>query len=583
MVMTSNICQLNDGTKENMSTGAWKFKELKFPKPDLEVFLHLYKDATERVEAAKHGDDIIEILFEVDELSRRVTDLLTSTMIRHSMDTTNERYMHDQQWYEENQPSFMKAILDFNDAIYNSPYKDYVKERVGPMYFVKTDIKRKTFCEENIPLQQREFELLGEYDALMATCQEEVLGEPRSFGALQSLFSHEDREVRKTAFQAFAKFLKNNEEQLEKIWDELLKVRNQMGKNLGYDNYIPLAYLERLRLDYTQEDVARFRQQVVDEIVPLCTKLFERQKERLGLDELKFYDERVLFADGNAKPLGDADYLFNETVKMLRDMSPETDEFINFMLEHELIDYETRPDKALREYATILPARKAPFVFYHFDGTPSGLKSFHEGLGYAFAGYKASRRQHLEEYYASSSDIMEIHAMSMVQFANKYADSFFGEDAQKYVYSVLHNYLSFIPFSVAVDEFQHICYANMDMTPKERTRVWRDLENKYMPWRNYDNDEFMERGGYWYHKPHFFFHPFFYIEYSLATINAMEMYRKYEERPGTAWKEYLELTDLGGSKGYLETLELSKLTPPFLDGAVKNAIQYVKTILEDYA
>lgn len=566
-----------------MNTGAWTFSELKFPRPNLDVFTHLYQEAIEKIENAKDGNDILEVLFEVDALSRRITDVLSATMIRHTIDTSDERYKNDHRWFEEHRPLFMKAILDFKEAIYNSPHKDFVEEKIGSMFFVKNDVKRQTYCEDNLPLQQREAELMGEYEAIISSCQEEVLGEPQSFGALQALFSHEDREVRRAAFKAFSKFLEDNEEKLENIWAELITVRNQMGKNLGFDNYVPLAYLDRLRLAYGQEEVANFRKQVLEEIVPLCTKLYEFQAKNLGIDEVKAYDENILFDDGNAKPLGDKKYMFEKTVEMLRDMSPETDEFIGFMLEHELIDYETRPNKAPREYATIMPSRKAPFLFYHFDGSPTGLKNLHEGLGYAFAGYKASRRQYLEEYYASSSEIMEIHAMSMVHFANKYAEHFFGEDADKYVFSILHNYITFIPFSVAVDEFQHICYENPDMTPRERTQAWRDLEKKYMPWRKYDeDDEFMERGGYWYHKPHFFFHPFYYIEYSLATINAMEMYQKYEERPGTAWKEYLELTDLGGSKSYLETLKRSALTPAFEDGAVANSMKYVKNILHEY-
>ena len=566
-----------------MNSRTWTFSELKIPRPNLDVFNHLYQEAIEKIGNAKDGNDILEVLFEVDALSRRITDVLSATMIRHTIDTSDERYEQDHLWFEEHRPLFTKSILDFNDAIYNSPHKEFVEERIGSMFFVKNDIKKKTFCEDNIPLQQREAELMGEYEAIISSCQEEVLGEPQSFGALQALFSHEDREVRKAAFKAFSKFLESNEEKLEQIWDELLKVRDQMGKNLGYDNYIPLAYLDRLRLSYGQKELESFRQQVLDEIVPLCTKLYEFQAKNLGLDEIKVYDEEILFGDGNAKPLGDSKYMFQKTVDMLRDMSPETDEFIGFMLEHELIDYEIRPEKAPRSYATIMPSRKAPFLFYHFDGSPASLKNLPEGIGYAFAGYKASRRQYLEEYYASSSDIMEIHAMSMVHFANKYAEHFFGEDADKYVFSIFHNYITFIPFSVAVDEFQHICYENLDMTPKERTQVWRDLEKKYMPWRKYDeDDEYMQRGGYWYHKPHFFFHPFYYIEYSLATINAMEMYQKYEERPGTAWKEYLELTDLGGSKSYLETLERSALTPAFEEGAVANSMKYVKNILHEY-
>ena len=566
-----------------MNTGTWTFKELKFPRPDLEVFRALYKDALDRVHQAKNGDDIVELLFEVDELSRRITDVLTATMIHHTMDMEDERYAQDQHWFDENQHLFIKEIVDFNEAIYNSPYKDYVEEVIGPMYFVKTDIKSKTFCEDNVPLQQREAELLGEYQQIMDSCQAEILGEQTNFMGLQDLFTHDDREVRKAAFKAFSDFLADNEERLEEIWGELLVVRDKQGKNLGFENYIPLAYMERLRLSYGPKEIEAFRKQVLEEIVPICSKIYEFQAKNLGLDEIKVYDESLLFKDGNAKPAGDVEYMFNETVKMLRDMSPETDEFISFMLDHDLIDYEERPGKAGRAYATVLPARKAPFVFYHFNGTPPSLRSFHEGIGYAFAAYKASRKQHLEEYYASSSDIMEIYAMSMVLLANKYAEQFFGDDARKYVFANLYNYITFIPFSVAVDEFQHICYGNLDMTPEERTKAWRELEKKYMPWRKYDDeDEFMEKGGYWYHKPHLFLYPFYYIEYSLATINAMEMYQKYVERPSTAWKEYLELADLGGSRNYLETLSKAKLTPAFEEGAVAKSIEYVKSVLEDY-
>ena len=173
--------------------------------------------------------------------------------------------------------------------------------------------------------------------------------------------------------------------------------------------------------------------------------------------------------------------------------------------------------------------------------------------------------------------------MAMIQFVNKYADRLFGEDAWKYEFGNLQYFMTFIPFGVAVDEFQHICYDNPNLTPKERTYEWHKLEEKYMPWRKYeDDDEFMNRGGYWYHKVHFFSHPLYYIEYSLATVNAMQMYRKFVERPGTAWAEYLELTDMGGSKSCTEILKQANLTPAYEEGAVKESISYVKSVLKKY-
>ena len=564
-----------------MSAGSWKFKDLKFPRPNLEVVKEFYKDAIERINEAEDGDDVLEILFEVDEMTRKSKDLITAAFIHYTLDTTNEQFEEEQRWIDENQPLFTKAAMEFNEALYNSPFKEYIKQKVGPMYFVNMELNKKTFSDECIPLRQRESELVAEYQRLIASCQEEVKGEKRTFMELQNLFSDKDREVRRDSFRAFSAFLTRHEDELEKIWDELIQIRTQIGKKLGYENYIPVAYMERGRLDYGAEEVANFRKQVVEEIVPLCSKLYEDQAKRLGLDKVMVYDESVVFSDGNAKPLGDKDYMFERIVEMLREMSPETDEFITFMLEHELVDYETRPGKATRQYTTLIASRKAPFIFAHFDGSPLSVQLLAEGIGHAFAAYRASRRQYLSDYYSSFADIMEIHSMAMVQFANKYADRLFGDDAWKYEYANLQDFMTFIPFSVAVDEYQHICYEHPELTPKERLETWHRLEETYLPWRKYeDDDDFMNRGGYWYHKVHFFVYPLYYIEYALATINAMEMYKKYVEHPGTAWKEYLEITDVGGSKRVKDILEKANLTPAYKDGAVATAISYVKNVLE---
>ncbi len=566
-----------------MNGNSWKFSEIKVPRPRFDMVKSLYEDAIERIKNAGSADDVLEVVFETNLLVCRVREMFEIVSIRHAMDTLDERYADDQKWADENQPIFDKLEVDFKETVYDSPYRSEVEEQIGHMYFTKTDIKRKTICEEAIPLRQREQELIDEYDNILFESKKTVDGKENSFIDLQELFSHEDRNIRKAAFKAFSEILSENEDRLEKVWDELVKVRTQIANVLGYDSYVPVGYLERERLDYGREDIARFRQQVLDEIVPLCNKLYEAQAKRLGIDRVMVYDENFVFPDGNAKPVGDPEYMMDQVVNMLREMGSETDEFISYILDHDLMDYTPRPEKALREFYTFLPYHKAPFIFEHFNGRAEDVQYLSESLGHAFATYRASRRQPLEEYFYPSSDISEINAMAMIQFVNKYADRLFGRDAWKYEFGNLQYFMTFIPFGVAVDEFQHICYDNPNLSPKERTNEWHKLEEKYMPWRKYDeDDEFMQRGGYWYHKFHFFYAPLYYIEYVLATVNAMEMYRKYIERPGMAWKEYLELIDVGGSKGYLEILEQANLTPAYKDGAVKEAISYVKEFLEKH-
>ena len=172
--------------------------------------------------------------------------------------------------------------------------------------------------------------------------------------------------------------------------------------------------------------------------------------------------------------------------------------------------------------------------------------------------------------------------MRLEQFAYPYAELFFGDKAEQYRTQHLQEALTFVPFGVAVDEFQHIVYENPDMTPEERTSAWSALEKKYMPWRDYGEDnEFFNRGGWWYHKLHIYHYPFYYINYTLTTMGAMEFKKKQAEDKAACWQDYMTLCKLGGSLGYLDTLKAANLANPFKAGGVKRAISYAIEILNE--
>ncbi len=378
--------------------------------------------------------------------------------------------------------------------------------------------------------------------------------------------------MRRGAVRAYAAFYHKNEPRLEEIWDELIAIRNEMGRNLGYENYIPVAYMKQGRTDYGQKEVESFREQVRTVIVPLCQKLYEAQAKRLGVEDFAFYDEKRIFPDGNAVPAGDDDFMVGEAAGMYHEMSPETGEFIDFMIEHELMDLKNKPGKASTGYMTDLRRYKAPFVFSCFNQTIFDMQVLSHELGHAFAGYMAMRSQPLSDYYMESTDIAEIHSMSMEQFAYPYAERFFGDQADKFRFAHLQEAITFVPFGVAVDEFQHICYANPDLTPRERTLEWKKLEEKYMPWRAYEPDDFFDRGGYWYHKLHIYLYPMYYINYTLTTMGAMEFKKKAREDHDSAWADYLNLCKCGGSMSYLETLRYANISNPFEQGSVARAV-----------
>ena len=558
----------------------WKFSELEYKRPDVDELVKFFTDTTEAVKNAKSGEEVLSLIMKTEETSKELSTMFTIVNIRHTLDTGDEFYDKENQWLNETYPTIMPYMLAYNAAIEESSYRPFIEEKLGKQYFVEMELQKKTFCEENIPLMQAEAKLTDEYQSIMAQCQVEFMGEKRNLYGLQKFFEDDDREVRKAAFKAYSDFYHDNEKRLEEIWDELIRIRNEMGRNLGYENYIPVGYMNQGRTDYGKEEVASFREQVRRVLVPFCEKLYEAQAKRLGYDKIYAFDEKKVFPDGNAHPIGDDDFMISEAQKMYHELSPETAEFIDFMIDHELLDLKNKPGKASTGYMTLLPSLSAPFVFSCFNGTIFDMQVLTHELGHAFAGYRACRKQPVETYFFSSTDIAEIHSMSMEQFTYGYAERFFGSDADKYRFAHLQEAMTFVPFGVAVDEFQHICYEHPELTPKERTYEWHKLEEKYMPWRTYDNDEFMERGGYWYHKLHIYLYPFYYINYTLTTMGAMEFKKKYAEDPENAWKDYLALTDVGGSKSYLEILKCANLSVPFEEGAVERACGYAMDILE---
>ena len=559
----------------------WKFSELTYTRPDFDEIRARLAEWTQAVKDASSYEEVRRILFESDEATKAFTSQFTIVSVRHTIDTRDEFYEKENEFLDENFPLLMPAMLALSEAISSSPFRPDLEAEFGSQYFARLDLQKKSFCEANIPLMQKEAKLTDEYQKIMAGCAIEFRGETCNLYGIQKHFEDEDREVRRAAWQAYSDFYRENEPRLEEIWGELIQIRNEMGRNLGFDNFIPLGYMQQGRTDYGMEEVASFREQVRRELVPLCEKLYAAQAKRLGLDRVMVWDEKRVFPDGNAIPAGDDDFMIETARKMYHAISPETGEFIDFMIEHELLDLKNKPGKASTGYMTALDDRKAPFVFSCFNHTIFDMQVLSHELGHAFAGYEAMRHQPISDYYSESTDIAEIHSMAMEQFAYPYAEWFFGADADKYRFQHLQEAITFVPFGVAVDEFQHICYEHPELSPKERTWEWHKLEEKYMPWRTYENDEFMERGGYWYHKLHIYLYPFYYINYTLTTMGAMEFKKKMAEEPEQAWKDYLALCQVGGSKSYLETLRLAHLSVPFEEGAVARSVGYAREILEE--
>jgi M3 family oligoendopeptidase len=497
--------------------------------------------------------------------------------IRNTLDTADAFYDGEMKFFNRAFAMLIPLNKKFLKALLGSPFRAQFEEEFGRQLFSLAEMDQKTQSNRVVLDMIRQGNLENAYKKTVAACKTTFRGEKCNFYGLLKHMESPDREERREAYLAWAKLYEDASEKLDHLYDKLIKVRIRIAKKLGLPGgFTELGYLNMHRTDYGPEEVAKFREQVRTVIVPAVAKLREEQAKRLGLDKLKYYDETCIFPDGNADPIGGTDVLVPVAQRMYRDISPETGEFFDFMQEHELFDLETRPGKHIGGYCTYLYDYKAPFIFSNFNGTAADVDVLTHEAGHAFAGYTAMRSQPLTDYMSSTSEINEIHSMTMEHFAYPYMKDFFGADmAEKATFAHLAGTLSTVPYLVSVDEFQHRVYAKPEMSAAERRAVWHEIERKYLPWRDYDGVRFLDEGGFWMQKQHIFLYPFYYVDYALAQVCAFAFYKRMKDDRAEAWGSYLDLCRAGGSMGYFELLKLAKLPNPFEEGSVENAVGHV--------
>ena len=552
-----------------------KFKDMPYTRPDVEELKKANEEAIEKLKNASSYEEAKKAYFDLQEKETQAGTMMSICSVRNTIDTTDEFYAGEMKAIREQSASLIPLGKQFDEAMANSPFRADFEKEFGKQLLRLVDASLKTTDEKIIPdvIRQGEISMAYQKDSAMAVT--DFRGEKCNFYGLLKHMESTDRKERKEAFLAWANLYESISGKLDAQYDELVKIRDGMAKKLGYAKYTDLAYLQRRRFDYTAEDAAAFRRQIREIITPAVAEIRERQRKLLGVDKLRYYDEALIFPEGNADPIGTMEELVLKAKKMYREVSPETGEFFDFMTDYELFDLETRPGKRMGGYMTRFPAYKAPFIFSNFNGTSADVDVLTHEAGHAFQGYLAMRSIPVSSLSGSTSEINEIHSMSMEHFAYPWMESFFGEKSEQYITGHLIGALAVIPYMACVDEYQHRVYEKPEMSAKERRAVWREIELAYMPWRDYDGQPFLEEGGFWMQKQHIFLYPFYYIDYALAQMGAFHFYGLMKADREKAWNDYLRLCRAGGTKGYFELLKLAGIPNPFAEGSVEKCVRHV--------
>ena len=449
--------------------------------------------------------------------------------------------------------------------------------------FVNAEIQLKTFSPEIIPELQQENDLTQEYEKLLASAQIPFEGGVYTISQISPFKNDPDDARRLAAWKAEGQWYKDNQTALDDIYDKLVHLRDTMGKKLGYDGYIPLGYYRMGRNCYTKEDVENFRSAVVKYLVPVADSIYREQAKRLGKAyPMSFADNALEFRSGNPKPAGDAEAILAQGKKFYDELSPETSEFFNTMLDGQLLDVLSTEGKAGGGYCTSIPDYEVPFIFANFNGTQHDVEVVTHEAGHAFAAYMNRKRVPFETIWPGM-EACEVHSMSMEFFAWPWAEGFFGEDTRKFYYSHLSGALTFIPYGTMVDHFQHIVYEQPDLTPRQRHDVWKELLGVYMPWMHLDGDiPFYAEGEAWQRQHHIYSSPFYYIDYCLAQTVSLQFWAMIQKDPQDAWKHYMAYTEQGGSRVFTELLKNAGLDSPFEESCLRSVCETAKHWLENF-
>ena len=558
-----------------------KFSEMTYTRPDIDALLARCKQLAAKAADAPDGDALIQVYY---EQSRAFADYTTASQlanIHYTCDTRDAYWKAEQDFFDANGPAVTNASVEISRAFLANPYVEALTEHFGTTCVAGMKNAVLGMDDRTIELQQQFNALVSQYQQIYGGALVELDGKQLTIPQLGPYKEDLDPAVRRAAYEAEAGYFDAHRAELDELYGKIVQNLNQQAHVLGYKDYSELSYVRMNRIGYGAKEIKAFRDQVANDVVPLLQKVMAMRAKRTGIEHPTFTDLPIIFKDGNPKPIPGYQARMDAARTMYHELSPETAEFIDFMQDNELFDVESRPGKMSGGYMTSLPSYKAPFIFANWNNTSGDVDVLTHECGHAFEGYVAERDPNVPtDLECPGMESAEIHSMAMEFLTAPWHHLLFGKDTDKYALLHAEDSFVFLAYGCEVDEFQHIMYQNPDLTPDERNAEWLKLEKKYRPWIDFDNLPFYGRGAGWQRQLHIYECPFYYIDYCLSTMAALQFFLLSLTDHKDAWERYLRLVRRAGLASYTELLETAGLKVPFEDGSIKGIAQQMTDWLE---
>jgi oligoendopeptidase F len=519
----------------------------------------------------------------LSELEAVVNEDACWRQIKMTCDTENKSLEEAFNYFcMEIQPNIQPYVDALNKKLLASPFLDSLDTKIYFPYLRGVKQSIELFREENIPLQAEVSVLQQQYGQVTGAMAVTFNGEEYTLQQAAKFLENSDRSIREDVYRKIQERRLLDKDKLDELYDKLIDLRNTEAKNAGFENYRDYRFKELGRFDYTKEDCFQFHDAVKKYVLPLVNDIYNKKKEKLGLDSLRPWDLDAEPAGTQPlHPFKTSDELLQKSIECFTALKPFFGECLQKMQDLHHLDLESRKGKAPGGYNCPLPESGAPFIFMNAAGQMHDVTTMvHEG-GHAVHSFLAHPLP-LTGFKEYPMEIAEVASMAMELFSMDNWDTFFDNDAdlQKAKEHQLERVITIFPWIAIIDKFQHWIYEHPTHTHEERTNAWVTISKEF-------RDDVIDYSGLevylqnaWQRQLHLFEVPFYYIEYGIAQLGAIGMWMQYKKDKDAALNNYCEALALGGTKTLPELYKTAGLEFDFSPEKVKSLMDFVQTEMD---
>ncbi|HDR7286863.1 oligoendopeptidase F [Bacillus cereus] len=527
--------------------------------------------------------DLESWLKEQSKVIWEIEEQLRAHYIAFQCNTDDEKikdtFEHDQQFVKP----LLKRYQNLLDNKYlESPFRMELDSNVYGLLDAKIKNAQKLFCEENIELEVKEDKLVTEYFEITGGLIGIWDGEEKTITELQSYLQDSNRDIRKKAKTIISEQFLSVEKELQNILNQLIEIRHQKAKNIQLENYRDYMFKKYERFDYSAKDCYELAESIRKYVVPLKDKILLEKKEKLQVDTLRPWDVSAVTPDQKVlKPIANENDLIEKSTHIFNKLDLEFSTLLNRMYKHDCLDLTSRKGKASGGFCEYLPASQLAFIFMNLNYTQNDIITFIHEMGHSIHN-ELIKPLKLRQYIEIPAETAELASMTMELFSLNYWDTFYTDkkDLKQAKINFFKDVISYLPIMLIVDQFQHWLYENPSHTSEERNEKYLQLQKHYQ-------SSVIHIDGYenwiatsWLPVLHIFEVPFYYIEYAIAQLGALQMYKQYKEDPKQALENYKKALSLGSSKSLTEVYEAAGIRFDFSSETIKELMAFVEKELE---